>query len=89
MPRLQLELSNDEILSLQSQVRTCQEKEHHWSQELSQTSTDLQLGREKAKQLEAELREKERMVDELKLKLTSAQRLQQLHEREVSEGGGL
>ena len=81
----QLELSNDELLSLQSQVRTSQEKEHHWNQELSQTSADLQLSKEKMKQLEGELREKERTVEELRLKLASAQRLQQLHEREVSE----
>lgn len=72
------------MLALQSQVRTSGEKEHHWSEELSQTSAQLHLARERADQLEKEGREKNKTIEELKLKLASAQRIQHFHEQEVS-----
>ena len=73
------------MLSLQSQVRTTQEKDHHWGQELSHTSAELQLAQEKARQMETEMREKGKTIEELKSKLASVQRLQHFHEQEVSE----
>ena len=66
-------------------MRTTGEKEHHWSEELSQTAAQLQLAREKAEQLERDGREKSKTIEELKLKLASAQRLQHFHEQEVSQ----
>ena len=82
---MQLEVSNDEVLALQSQARTSGEKEHHWSEELSQTSAQLHLAKERAEQLEREGREKSKNIEELKLKLVSAQRIQHFHEQEVSQ----
>ena len=81
---IQLEVSNDEVLALQSQARTSGEKEHHWSEELSQTSAQLHLAKERVEQLEREGRDKSKSIEELKLKLASAQRIQHFHEQEVS-----
>ena len=65
-------------------MRTSGEKEHHWSEELSQTSAQLHLSRERAEQLERDGTEKNKTIEELKLKLASAQRIQHFHEQEVS-----
>lgn len=80
---IQLEVSKDDCLSLQSLSRTSQEKEHHWSRELSQTSTQLRLAQERVEQLERDARGREGTVRELQVKLESAQRIQAVRQEEV------
>ena len=80
---IQLEVSKDECLSLQSLSRTSQEKEHHWSRELSQTSAQLRLAQERVEQLEREARGREGAVRELQVKLESAQCTQAARQEEV------
>lgn len=40
----QLEISQDDVLSLHTEARTAREKEHQWSSELARTSSQLQVG---------------------------------------------
>ena len=65
-----LEISEDEILSLQAQKSALEENGRHWAEELAGSAADARLAHEKAERLE---REGRREREELRARLESVQ----------------
>ena len=70
---VQLEVTQDECLSLQSQTRSTAQQENHWSCELSNASSQLRLAEDRVAVLEQDRVSKESRVIELEARLEAAQ----------------
>lgn len=72
---------------LQSELQVNGEKEHHWKNELSHLSAQLELSQQKVFELDNNLSRNEREIDALEGKLRNSQRMEDLARVEVRMGG--